>query len=115
MVPDSKDLQFDTDQKVLIVKVRQFKNCRMKQEEKEHTIFANLGKVGSLWFDMGADTQFKHCVIVGMRKDKKEDPQKTYYILVVQKKPLVKRYKRLGVGEVKAPYVSGESDTGKLL
>ena len=87
----------------------------MEQEEKEYAIFANLRKVGSLWFDIGDKAQFKHCVIVRMRKDEKEDPQKTYYILVVQKKPLVKRYKRLGVREVKAPYILKKSDTRKLL
>jgi len=114
-VPDYEDLRFDTDSKALIVKVRQFENCRMEPEEKECAIFADSERVGSLWFDMGANIQFKYCVVVGMRVDGEEDPQKTYYILVILKKPLRKGYKRLGVGEVKAPYVSKKSDTGKLL
>jgi len=116
MVPDFKDLGFDADDReALIVKVRQFKNCRLEEEEKEHAIFADPGRVGSLWFDMGAENPFKHCVVIGMRSNGKQDPQKTYYILVVQEEPQDKGYKRLGVGEVKARYVSKESDTGKLV
>lgn len=114
MVPDSNDLQFDTDQEALIVKIRHFKHCRLEQKEKEHAIFAEAGRVGSLWFDMEANNQFKYCVVIGMRKDKEEDPQKTYYILAVLKESQDKLYTRLGVGEVKARYISQESDTGKL-
>ncbi|KAF2181497.1 HET-domain-containing protein [Zopfia rhizophila CBS 207.26] len=53
IIPDFKDLEFDAnDQEALIVKVRQFKNCRLEQEEKEHAIFADPGRVGALWFDI---------------------------------------------------------------
>jgi len=115
MVPRSKDLGLDTNREVLVVKIRQFEYCRMEQKEKEHAIFADSGRVGSLWFDMATKIEFRHCVVVGMRKDQEEDPQKTYYILVVREKPLKKEYERLGVGEVEARYVSKESDTGKLV
>ncbi|KAF2174589.1 hypothetical protein K469DRAFT_743604 [Zopfia rhizophila CBS 207.26] len=144
MVPDSEDLQFDTDREALVVKVRQFKNYRLesegeegkegegeeegggeggeegeeekkkkKKKEKGYAISADPGRVGSVWFDMRANDQFKHCVVVGMRQDEKEDPQKTYYILVVKEKPQDEGYKRLGVGEIEARYVSKESDTRK--
>ena len=115
MVPGSKDLRFDTDREALVVKIRQFENCQMEQEEKEHAIVANLGRVGSLWFDVATKVEFRHCVVVGMRGGQEKDPQKTYYILVVREKPLEKKYERLGVGEVKACYVSKESDTRKLV
>ena len=120
-VPNSEDLRFDTNQEAIIVKIRQFNNCRLEKQEKEHAIFADRGRVGSLWFDMVADieTKFIHCVVVGMRKDTrkdaKEDHQKTYYILVVRENQQKKGYERLGVGKVEALYVSKESDTGKLV
>ena len=50
-----------------------------------------------------------------MHIDKEEDPKKTYYILVVLKILLNKGYKRLGVREVKEPYILKESDIRKLL
>jgi hypothetical protein len=115
MVPHIEDLRFDVNRKVLIVKVRQFENCQIKEEEKEYAIYADSGRVGSLWFDMEAKNPFKHCVVIGMRNDKKENSQKTYYILVIQEKSPNKGYKRLGVGEVEACYVSKESFAGKLV
>jgi hypothetical protein len=115
IVPCSRDLGFDTNQEALVVKIRQFEYCRMEQEEKEHAIFANSRRVGSLWFDMATKIEFRHCVVVGMRKDQEEGPRKAYYILVVREKPLEKEYERLGVGKVEARYISKESDTGKLV
>ena len=117
MVPGYKDLRFDTNQEVLVVKIRQFENCEMRQEEKEYVIYAGPGKVGCLWFDMATKIELRDCdcVVVGMCNDQKKDPQKTYYILVVPKNPEDKGYKRLGVGEVEARYVSKKSHTGKLV
>jgi hypothetical protein len=87
----------------------------MEQEEKEYAIYANLERVGSLWFDIGTKISFKYYIVVGVRVDGEEDPEKTYYILVVLKTQLEKECKRLGVGEVKAPYVLKKGDLGKLL
>jgi hypothetical protein len=83
MVPGSKGLRFDTDREALVVEIRQFENCQMEQEEKEHAIVANLGRAGSLWFDVVTKVEFRHCVVVGMREGQGKDPQKTYYILAV--------------------------------
>ncbi|KAF2175907.1 hypothetical protein K469DRAFT_683371 [Zopfia rhizophila CBS 207.26] len=81
----------------VIVQVRQFKYCRLKNEErrrseeeeegeekkkkkkkekteKGYTIFADPGEVGSLWFDMEASNQFKNCVVIEIREDKEDDP-----------------------------------------
>jgi hypothetical protein len=115
MVPRSEDLGFDPNREALVVKIRQFECCRMEQGEKEHAIFDDSRRVGSLWFDMETKIEFRHCVVVGMRDDQEKDPQKTYYILIVREKPLEKKYERLGVGEVEACYVSKESDTAKLV
>lgn len=115
MVPRYEDLRFDTSRGALVVKIRQFENCRMEREEKEHAIFADPGRVGSLWFDTATGIEFRHCVVVGMPRGREKDSQKTYYILVVRVKALEKEYERLGVGEVKARYVSKESDTRKLV
>jgi hypothetical protein len=115
MVPDSKDLGFDTGQEALLVRVRRFEDCRLEREGKEHAIFAGRRRVGSLWFDVEGKNQFEHCVVVGMREEEIENPQKTYYILVILKTIQDNEYKRLGVGKVEARYVSKESDTGKLV
>ena len=115
MVPDPEDLRFGADQEALIVKVRQFKNCRLKPEGKVCAILAGPQSVGSLWFDMETNNQSEHCVVVGVRGDMKKDPEKTYYILVVLKEPRDSEYRRLGVGVVRACYVSKESDPGTLV
>lgn len=115
MVPDPEDLRFGAGQGALIVKVRRFKNCRLKPKGKVCAILAGLKSVGSLWFDMETNNQSEYCVVVGMREDTKKDPEKTYYILVVLKEPRDNEYKRLGVGEIQACYVSRESDPGTLV
>jgi len=43
-----KDLQFNTNREALVVKIRQFENCQLEQEEKKHAIFANPARVKSL-------------------------------------------------------------------
>ena len=115
MVPDPEDLRFGADQEALIVKVRQLKNCQLEPKGKVCAILAGPENAGSLWFDMETNNQSEHCVVVGMRKDTKKDTEKTYYILVVLKEPRGNEYKRLGVGEVQACYVSKESDPGTLV
>jgi hypothetical protein len=123
MVPVSEDLQFDTDQHAIIVKVREFRNCQVERERKERAIISDLGRVGSLWVDivadmaedMTVDIDCQQCVVVGMCKDEKEDPKKTYFILIVRETSLRNGYERFGVGKVEARYVSVESRTGKLL
>jgi hypothetical protein len=110
LVPRSEDLGFDPNGEALVVKIRQFECCRMEQGEEEHAVFANSRRVGSLWFDMATNIEFRHCVVVGMLEDQVEDPQKIYCILVVREKPQEKEYERLGVGKVEARYVSKESD-----
>ena len=115
MVPDPEDLRFGANQEALMVKVRQFKICRLELKGKVCAILAGLKSVGSLWFDMETNNQSEHCVVVGMREDTKRNSKKTYYILVVLKEPRDNEYRRLGVGEVQACYVSKESDPGTLV
>jgi len=74
IVPGSKDLQFNTNREALVVKIRQFENCQLEQEEKEHGIFANLGRVGSLWFNIATKIEFRHCVVIRIRKGQEKDP-----------------------------------------
>lgn len=120
MVPRSADLDFTDDADTLTVNVRRFKDCGIGQDGKQCAIFATTGfawtrKVGSLWFDVADRVEFSHCVVVGMDEEhKKEDPQKTYYILIVREKLSEGGYERVGVGKVEAGYVSWECDTGKL-
>ncbi|KAK3360343.1 heterokaryon incompatibility protein-domain-containing protein [Lasiosphaeria hispida] len=116
VVPSRVDLGFADDGKALDVKVRRFgENCRVEQQAEGHVIVNGTEEVGCIWFDVADRIEFKHCVAVGMDKhDKKEDPRKTYYILVVWKKEDGVEYERLGVGKVEAQYVSRDGDAGTL-
>ncbi|KAH7137057.1 heterokaryon incompatibility protein-domain-containing protein [Dactylonectria estremocensis] len=113
-VPPRADLDFSSVDGALIVQVRQFEHCRMEREGEIHAIFADTKRVGSLWFDMAANIEFGHCVVVGMREKKKGDPQKTYCVLVVRRKQSGQEHERLGVGEVEARYVSRNCNAGTL-
>ena len=116
VVPRLAELDFTNSATALRVKVRQFcEKCRMEQNGEEHVIVDGTGKVGSLWFDVADQMEFKHCIVVGMGEyDEKEDPRKIYYILVIREKPGRKEYERLGVGKVEAQYVSTHRETGTL-
>lgn len=74
------DLDFSSVDGALIVQVRQFEHCRIEREGEIHAIFADTERVGFLWFDIAANIEFGHCVIIGMHEKKKEDPQKTYCV-----------------------------------
>ncbi|KAK0638916.1 heterokaryon incompatibility protein-domain-containing protein [Cercophora newfieldiana] len=114
VVPPHTDLCFHNNKPALIVKVRQFANCRIEQEGERYAIVADTGKmVGTLWFDRGY-IEFRHCVVIGMRKDNMDDARKTYYILVVRGKGPGQGYERLGVGEVEARYVSKKCNREEL-
>jgi hypothetical protein len=119
-IPRSTDLDFTNDGDTLTVKVRRFKGCWIAQDGNQFAVFARTAfawtrKVGSLWFDVADRIDFKHCVVVGMGDDDgKEDPQKTYYILLVREKLSREGYERIGVGKVEAQFVSKASDAGKL-
>jgi hypothetical protein len=126
-----EDLGFKRDGKALKVKVRQFgENCRMEQEGEGHAIVNGAKRVGFVWFDVADRFEFKHCVVVGMGEDEEDDPQKTYYVLIIREKAdgLMKTlrrlttsflfgktpYERLGVGKVEAQYVSIDCEAGTL-
>ncbi|KAK3380806.1 heterokaryon incompatibility protein-domain-containing protein [Podospora didyma] len=116
-IPPRADLDFTEGGKALKVKVRRFgENCRMEQKGKEHAIIDGVEKrVGSVWFNVADRFEFEYCVVVGMREDdKREDPEKTYYVLVIGKKDGDGGYKRLGVGMVEVQYVSSDCNDGTL-
>ncbi|KAK7584365.1 hypothetical protein V3481_010699 [Fusarium oxysporum f. sp. vasinfectum] len=118
MVPCISDLDFAANEKSLNVKVRkmrQFENCQIEKKGGEHSILDGTKTIGSLWFDVASRSKFEHCVVVGMiADDKNEDPQKTYYVLVIQKKEDGEGYERIGVGKVEAQYVSRDCDAETL-
>jgi len=43
-------------------------------QEKKYAIFTNLGKVGSLWFDIATKIKFRYYVVIRVHKDQKKDP-----------------------------------------
>ncbi|KAK4033909.1 heterokaryon incompatibility protein-domain-containing protein [Parachaetomium inaequale] len=118
VVPRLEDLGFANNGQALSVKVKKFcGNCRMEQKEGEHAIFDGTEKVGSLWFDVADHIQFEdcNCVVVSMDSwDQKEDPRKTYHILMIREKAGGVGYKRVGVGKVEAQYVSIDCEAGML-
>ncbi|KAK3373471.1 heterokaryon incompatibility protein-domain-containing protein [Lasiosphaeria ovina] len=116
LVPRRVDLGFTDDGKALDVKVRRFgENFRVEQKGKGHVAVNGTDEVGPIWFDVADRIEFKHCVVVGMdKRDRKENAQKTYYVLVVRKKEDGVAYERLGVGKVEAQYVSRDWDAGTL-
>ena len=82
------------------------------------TILADTENVGFIYFDMDSTerNEFRNCVVIGISADdRKDDPDKEYYILAVCKKAGDREYERLGAGQVQACYVSKKSSAGKLL
>lgn len=64
---------------------------------------------------MEVRVKLKHYVVVGMGKGEIEELQKTYYVIIVRdKEEGGERYERLGVGKVRARYVSIDCEAGTL-
>ncbi|PWY62028.1 HET-domain-containing protein [Aspergillus eucalypticola CBS 122712] len=125
-VPKHQSLSFDNSERGINIEVRQFEDCYTRERDGEYIIFTDTKgvevtkevEVGILHFDMGsaAEVESRNCVVIAVSEDDDEDdPNKEYYILAVQKKWGEEEYKRLGVGRVRAGYVSKESTSGKLL
>ena len=115
-VPKLENLSFKLNWAINI-EVRQFKSCCMNQTDNL-TIFADTENVGFIYFDMDSTerNEFRNCVVIGISADdRKDDPDKEYYILAVRKKAGDGEYERLGAGQVRARYVSKKSSAGKLL
>jgi len=109
------DLQYDDDtEDSLLVQVRAFKNCRVNPEKSLYWILNDKSeKIGEVWFDE-TDSHFEHCVVVGMEYGLAvADADRTYWVLVVKTKE--SGFKRVGVGKIKALYVSKEGDHGTLV
>ncbi|KAK4640743.1 hypothetical protein QC761_606980 [Podospora bellae-mahoneyi] len=115
-VPRLVDLDYADDRPVLNVKVRNFGgNCKMGINKEKYVILDGEEEVGSLWFDMADQIRSEdcNCVVVGaldvdMEDHKVEDTRKCYYMIIVQKEDGDRGYKRVGVGIVRAQYVSEE-------
>ncbi|RDH26218.1 heterokaryon incompatibility protein-domain-containing protein [Aspergillus welwitschiae] len=132
MVPRHQSLSFDNSERGINIEVRQLEDCYTRERDGEHIIFTKTKKVevtteveatkevevGILHFDMGsaAEVESRNCVVIAMSQDDdKDDPNKEYYILAVQRTSGKEEYERLGVGRVRACYVSKGSIPGKLL
>ena len=53
--------------------------------------------MGDLWLDITSNTYFQYCVVIGMKDKIKVDPEKTYYILLMEEILLENKCKRIGV------------------
>ncbi|GMG14979.1 unnamed protein product [Aspergillus oryzae] len=125
-VPRNESLSFDNSERGINIEVRQLEDCYTRERDGEHIIFSKAKRVevmkgvevGILHFDMGstAEVESRNCVVIAMSQDDdKDDPNKEYYILAVQRTSGEEEYERLGVGRVRACYVSKGSTSGKLL
>lgn len=118
LVPRRNDLKFTDHCRVLNVEVRDFGvSCRVEGRGEKYIILNGMEEVGSLWFDMADQIQFKdcNCVVIGTLKDQKEDARKHYYVIVIRKISWWhRRYKRVGVGMLEAQYVSRDCISGRL-
>ncbi|KAK4158789.1 heterokaryon incompatibility protein-domain-containing protein [Cladorrhinum sp. PSN259] len=118
LVPRRNDLDFADDGRALNVKVRNFgASCRAEKKEEKYVILNGTEEVGSLWFDMADQVQFKdcNCVVIGTLRDGKEDARKDYYVIVIWKiSGRHRRYKRVGVGMLEAQYISRDCISGRL-
>ncbi|RAK82870.1 HET-domain-containing protein [Aspergillus costaricaensis CBS 115574] len=117
-VPENQSLSFDDSDSGINIEVRQLDGCYTRGRDGEYMIFMGTEKVGVLHFDMelAAEVESRNCVVIGVRADDgDDDPNKEYYILAVRKISEGKEYERLGVGRVRARYVSRASTSGKLL
>ncbi|GLA32846.1 hypothetical protein AnigIFM63326_001489 [Aspergillus niger] len=125
-VPRNQSLSFDDSERGINIEVRQFEGCYMQEKDGEHILFTSTKKievtkeveVGILHFDTTSAAKIKSrdCVVIGVSEDdNKDDPNKEYYILAVQRTSGEKDYERLGVGRVRACYVSKGSTSGKLV
>ncbi|EHA21142.1 hypothetical protein ASPNIDRAFT_54678 [Aspergillus niger ATCC 1015] len=131
-VPRNQSLSFDNSERGINIEVRQLEDCYTRERDGEHIIFTKTKKfevttevevtkeveVGILHFDMGsaAEVESRNCVVIAMSQDDdKDDPNKDYYVLAVQRTSGEEEYERLGVGRVRACYVSKGSISGKLL
>lgn len=120
-IPRDADLGFTPDGKGLNIRVRQFENCQLGENEgcNKYAVYAGTKKIGSLWFDMEDQIGFKHCVVVGAGDTRPDE--KTLYVLVVQKESGGEGYKRLGAGTLADGYalvdgyVSMKSEPGRLV
>ena len=114
------DIQYDDWKDELRVQVRSLRNCKVKKEERRYWILNRLSeRIGEVWFDK-TDSQSKHCIIVGMEDDAEADADKTYWILVIKRRKASKDrsrscFNRVGIGKVKALYVSKQGWDGKLM
>jgi hypothetical protein len=114
VVPPRSALRFDSAQ-VLFVQIRKLQNCTTKQEGSRHVVLDRVKKnVGELWFETTANTQFQRCVVVGVERDRQDDAEKIYHVLLVGERHSDSRYERVGLGQIKARCVSKESWEGRL-
>ncbi|PWY68924.1 HET-domain-containing protein [Aspergillus eucalypticola CBS 122712] len=116
-VPQFQSLNFDDSMRSINIEVREFEYHHMSGRDREYMIYADIGEIGCLYFDTdsAAEIESRNCVVIAMSHDDKDDPYKQYYILAVQRRSGEEEYERLGVGQVRAGYVSKESTSGKLL
>ncbi|KAI2883409.1 hypothetical protein CBS76997_11404 [Aspergillus niger] len=126
MVPSEQSLSFDSSGRGINIEVRQLEDCYTRERDGEHIIFTKTKRVevmkevevGILHLDKGsaAEVESRNYVVIAVSQDDNEDdPNKEYYVLAVQKSSKEEEYERLGVGRVRACYVSKGSISGKLL
>ena len=85
------DVRFDTDREASIVNGKKLEIAACNKRRNSMP-FVDPGKLNASWFAIGPNNPFNHCAVIRMHDEKKYDPQKTYYVLVVTKRPRDKGY-----------------------
>lgn len=116
LVADYATLRFDTKGKALFVKFRSFQNCRVEHSTGGCAVLNTESRtVGTWWFDTGLGLNLEqNVVVVGVEVDEERDLDKTCWVLVTQKSS-EDQYRRVGLGKIKARYISEEGQEGRLL
>lgn len=124
-VPDSSQLNFDHDSKLLLAQVREVACCEEHRQGRQiHLVHTGIEDAGVVWMDTESQIKLNYCVVIGVEggseERQKADTQRTYYILVVDKEPQEQmsqrqRFRRVGAGKIKSHCVSRQYAEGSIV
>ncbi|KAH8593154.1 heterokaryon incompatibility protein-domain-containing protein [Bisporella sp. PMI_857] len=110
-VPVDANLKFDPERKnVLLVQVRELQLQNCKQNNQESNYFVLDAEPKKVSFDTTNCSAWQ-CVVIATANGNEQDT--TCHILLVKKTSGI-QYERVGLGKIKARYVSEESSSGEL-
>jgi hypothetical protein len=115
-VPENARLRFSTETKALWAEIRPFQKCKVKKNGGEYTILVDQPWTEGKWwldkeFDLDSETGV---VVVGLEEHQYRDLDNTCWVLATQRLS-ENRYVRVGLGKIKARYISRKFREGMVL